>query len=237
MIQKQTKIIISLVLVFVVIGAVLYFMNYKVQMSKNLPANISIDSYQKEQAQKLISELKDKLLTDPQNLYLKRDLSRAYYLIGELDNAEQIIKEIMSISNQDLQLYVDSGRIYEARGDFVKAEEQYKKAIDLMKKENESIVASEVSQNIPKDFVLPKQNENTKENIVNFTPTPFTSLAQLYINQKKNIEAIDVLNSGIKIIPSYPDFYLKLSEIYAKTGDITKSKYYEEQFQKLVKPK
>ena len=62
-------------------------------------------------------------------------------------------------------------------------------------------------------------------------PTPYISLAGLYLNTNQPNKAVLVLLEGIKINEKYPYFYSSLSDAYKKLGDTQKSEYYEEQFQ------
>lgn len=158
-------------------------------------------------------------IVDPKDSNAKRELSRAYYLSGDYEKAEKLINEAIGLNAFDPQFYVDLGRIYEAQGNITGAEEMYKKAVELNTKKIET------------------KDEVTKETKI-FTyniPTPYTSLAGLYLNINKPNEAVAVLLDGIKTNNKYPYFYSSLSDAYKKLGDTQKSKYYDGQFQKLIK--
>ncbi len=254
---KTIFLIVVFVILIILVRAIIN-VNSKIQQNK-IGDNVSAETKEFAEKQKEIFGKKE--MVDPKDSIAKRELSLASYLLGDYKKAEKLINEAITIDGSNPQFYVDLGRIYETKNDTVNAEKMYKKAIDLVKKASEINVVSKSTQNIlyievsdfikkvsetsvipeqPKDIskepTQPSQSEDLQKNAINIIPTPFTSLAQLYINQKKDIEAIKVLEEGIIYVSKYPDFYSLLSDIYKKLGDTQKSEYYEEQFQMLIKP-
>jgi len=212
--------------VVVITALILLFVS---QGSKN--KNFIVDTATQERAQEQISDLENKLTSDPQNIELKRNLSRAYYLAGDLSDAQQLLQGIITASTTDPQYYVDLGRVYEAQGDYAQAEVAYKKAIAF----NTQEIESPLLQNVP-----PALKESLKNNfaptIYNF-PTPYSALGNLYLVYLNDPnKAISVLLEGIKVVPKYPDFHFMLSEAYRKTGDFVNADKYQKLFETLINP-
>ena len=168
-------------------------------------------------------------IANPKDSSAKRELSRAYYLSGDYEKAEKLINEAIELNVSNPQFYVDLGRIYEAQGNIIGAEEVYKKAVELNTKE------IQIKNQTNADGIIKNETIKNAGVFVYNIPTPYTSLAGLYLNINKPNDAVSVLLDGIKTNEKYPYFYSSLSEAYKKLGDTQKSKYYEEQFQKLIK--
>jgi len=178
-------------------------------------------------AEKQIVELTKKENEGTKDIEIKRNLARAYYLVGDIENSEKFIKEALAVNEKSPQYYVDLGLIYQSKGDMLSAEEQFKKAVEL------NVVA--YPDPILLDFPPEERTQLSKQfpPMVYKLPSPYIQLARLYIEQGKNDEAIIALKEGILVLPAYPDFYLMLSELY-KDKDITKMGLYRKQFESLL---
>jgi tetratricopeptide (TPR) repeat protein len=228
-IKKIVGVIIFFILIF---GIIWYFF-----FSENNANVLNIDESMRKYAQERIIDLKNKLALDPQNMELKRELSRSLYLIEEFDDAEKTIQEIInskaaSSEIQNPQWYVDLGRIHEAKKEFDSAEEVYKKAIELNTKE----FKNPASINIPLVIIGGSTTTISKilPPIVFNLPTPYVALGEFYLNSLDQPEkAISTFLKGKEILPSYPDFYKLLSDSYMRVGDEENAKKYEEEFIRL----
>lgn len=227
---KQKKIII-IVLLFSVVVIYILFMIGRTKNEEAFKINSDVKQVQ---SNTQIKELEEKIKNDSENAYLKRELSRAYYSSGNLDDAEKYIKIAIQADEKFPQYYVDLGRIYEEGGDFIKAEEVYKKAIELNTKEFQN----------PMDKIFPTIIENGSGTppfmkefspVVYNLPTPYTALAEFYVKQKRELEGIKILEEGIKVLPKYPDFYKLLSDIYMEMGNEERADLYKAQFDTLIK--
>ena len=209
--KKKTLTFVFLIVVFVVVIILVQNIintNSKIQQ-KETEKNTSVSM--KEFAEKQKEVFGQREAVNPKDSSVKRELSLSYYLLGDYKKAEALIKEAIALDDSNPQFYVDFGHIYEAKMDFVKAEEQYKKAVDLIKQASKLTVIPESPQNIsykeasdfikkagelavvfeplkdiPKELAQPSQSEGLQKNAINIIPTPFTSLARLYLDQKKH---------------------------------------------------
>ncbi len=79
------------------------------------------------------AELYTKIIeTDPNRaLYLQR-LTDCLISLKQFDNAEKLIKGEMDRNPKDIQLLVSLGNIFDRKGEPIKAQKQYDKAIDLL---------------------------------------------------------------------------------------------------------
>lgn len=177
--------------------------------------------------QKKIFEQREAL--NPKDSSAKRELSRASYLSGDYEKAEKLIKEAIALNDLNPQFYVDLGKIYEAKKDIVNAEKMYNKAIELNTKE------MQIKNEIPKEIQITIETIKKSEISIWGIPTPYTALAALYLNANEPEKSVPILLEGIKVNDKYPYFYSLLSDVYEKLEDTQKSKFYKEQFEKLVK--
>ena len=229
-IQNKQKLLLILGALLTIIIVALLIQNNLTDLfnqTKNTGNIVSLDKEEFIKKQKEVFGQREAI--NPKDSSAKRELSRAYYLSGDYEKAETLIKEAIALDGSNPQFYVDLGRIYEAKKDTTNAEKMYKKAIELNTKE------IQIKNQIPKEMQI--KIETTKEigNAIWGIPTPYTALAVLYLNTNKPEKSVPILLEGIKIDDKYPYFYSLLSDVYEKLGDVQKTKYYEEQFQKLVK--
>lgn len=159
----------------------------------------------------------------------KRELARAYYLLGNTAEAESLLQDVVQKDEKNPQYYVDLGLVYQSENNLQKAEEMFKKAVELNTKE----YPDPSFANIPIE-VYKKEYAKQFPPLVYKLPTPYSNLATLYVNQGKLDEAIAVLKKGIEVLPSYPDFYLSLKNIYMSKGMTEEASIYEIKYGELV---
>jgi len=226
--MEQNKKVITITIFILLLGAIflgiVFFQNDKKTTNQNVVNNQDI----KKDAEQQIAKLTEEINGGTKDTEAKRNLARAYYLVGDIESSEKFIKEAMAVNEKAPQYYVDMGLIYQTRGDISAAEEQFKKAVEL------NTVA--YPDPILADFPPEKREELSKRfpPMVYKLPSPYTQLARLYIDQGKNDEAISVLEKGTSVLPTYPDFYLMLSELY-RDKDIEKAGIYRKQFEGMLK--
>lgn len=202
--KYDKKIIYIIIPVFVVFVSFLFFF---LQGKEEKEINKELETY-KILSQKMIE---GKLNAEELSAFAKKeegliDLQKKgieAIAIKDFVSAEKIFSEL-SVWNEKSPLpHIQLGWIYELKNDFVSAEREYKKAIEL----------------------------NTTEKL----SAPYFSLARLYIQKEKYEEARMILEEGIKIDPTYPDFYQELSEVYGKLGDLNKKDEYAKNYQNILK--
>ena len=227
-IQNKQKLLLILGALSTVVVVALLIQNNLITspfaQTKNIKDVVSLDKEEFVKNQKEIFGQRES--TNPKDSSAKRELSRVYYLSGDYEKAKALINEAIGLNASDPQFYVDLGRIYEAQGNIMDAEQMYKKAIELNTKE------IQIENQL--DTKATETRNETRVFVYNL-PTPYISLAGLYLNTNQPNKAVLVLLEGIKINEKYPYFYSSLSDAYKKLGDTQKSEYYEEQFQKLIK--
>lgn len=208
--------------ILITVGAL--FINKKA----NQNSSVMQEARDKNDAEQQIAKLTKEVNEGTKDTEAKRNLARAYYLVGDINNSEKFIKEALAVNEKLPQYYVDLGLIYQSKGDLAGAEEQFKKAIELNTKEYPDPILA--------DFPTSKQEELSKRfpPIVYKLPSPYTQLARLYMSQNRIAEAISILQVGTTVLPNYPDFYLMLSELY-KDINTDKSSAYRRQFEQLLK--
>lgn len=165
-----------------------------------------------------ISPAEAKTAAEPSNPGAWRSLGRAQYLAGDPEAAAQSLNKAITLNGDDPQFYVDLGRVYEAEGNFAKAEEYYKKAIELNDNEIKAVKSSNSAMVVGTYGLV----------------TPYTALGGLYLRLKKADEAVMVLKLGIAMNPKYPDFYQLLAAAYKEAGNRAKAAEAEKNFKALV---
>lgn len=227
----KNKIYIITFLVFILAALSLFLVldfqkKKSVSLLTKVPVKISEDKTDlSQEAIKELPQLEKQAQEKPNDPNVQRTLGRLQFLAGQTNQAEETFKTAIKLEEKNPQLYVDLGLNYLSKNDPVKAEEFFKKAIEL----NTVEVSIDSLSPVEKAKVLSAQAASYS------LPTPYLHLARLYILQNRTAEAITVLSEGIKIVPTYPDFFLMLSNIYSKTGDKQKALDFQMAFKKLIK--
>ncbi|RJQ26064.1 hypothetical protein C4565_07550 [Candidatus Parcubacteria bacterium] len=138
----------------------------------------------------------------------KIDINKQEFIksLAEKDyaNAQKALENISLVSSDDLDFYIQKGRLAEDQNNLDEAIKSYNKAIDIARLSDSK------------------------------SPAPYTFLGRIHVQKGDNIKAISVFKYGISQVPTYPDFYLMLSEVY-KDIDIKESKLYRDKFEELIK--
>ena len=71
-------------------------------------------------------ELSEAMKLDRNNLETKLSLGYAYQMMGKLDEAEKIYKEIVQAAPQNFEAYFYLGKVYAAKKEYTMAENNYR---------------------------------------------------------------------------------------------------------------
>ncbi len=232
--KKNIFIIFSVVVLVAIIVAFLLAITSKTSPKGTIENSVSSeDAARIDTAKQNVVSLQEALSKDPQNLEIKRSLSRALLLSGDAQKAEMYIREVISGRNNDPQCYVDLGNIYFVQNEILKAEEQFSKAIDVFHQKPD-LSQFGVPQGVSEEKLPTEIKDLINQKKPSVPISAYRRLADIYLRQNKLNEAITLLKEGTQLSPNYPDFYFMLSQAYTRLNDKDDATKYQKIFEELT---
>ena len=232
--KKNIFIIFSVVVLVAVIVAFLLAINSKTSPKTTVEISISSDDAARvEKAKQNTFSLQEALSKDPQNPEIKRSLSRALLISGDIKEAQQYLVEAIAQKNTDPQYYIDLGNIYFMQNEIMKAEEQFGKAIDIFHQKPD-LSQLGLPQGVSEDSLSVEMKELINQKKPAVPVSAYGRLADIYLRQNKLAEAVALLKEGVELSPNYPDFYYMLSQAYIRLNNQSDATKYQKIFEELT---
>lgn len=150
-------------------------------------------------------------------------LAMIYDREGQYDQAINLYKTTMDLTESDATLNSSLGLIYAKKGDINNAKIQYQKALAINPKYYLAYVYLGNIYLEQKEYKLAEKEYQNALNIKENDPLILSYLGSVYFNTREYDKAIQAFHKSIEFNPKQPKVYLGLVNAYEQKGNIQKA--------------
>jgi tetratricopeptide (TPR) repeat protein len=158
-------------------------------------------------------------------------LGREHYQKGEYDRAEQVLAQVLQVSDQYADVHNMLGFILHGRGDLAAAERFFERAVELNPGYTEALLnlavtyndlgKYEASRRVYSEIKMAggeggKLDTFARGKIANM----HAGVAQAYLDAGARDEAIEEMKKAVALGPGFPDLWARLGSIHRDMGNL-----------------